>query len=87
MEDQDTIKKELSPEEIKAMQVKMDEFYDERLPFLEKQCKYEEYTSRIEVARFNRNKAMYDTAQLAIHVREHQTVKEKQAPKDNIPNL
>lgn len=77
MQDQETIKQELSQEEIKSMQVKMDKFYDERLPFLEKQCKYEEYTSRIEVARFNRNEAMYKLAQLTQHVDEHNSPKEK----------
>jgi hypothetical protein len=70
-------KKELSPEEIKAMQDKMDKFYGERIPFLEKQCKYEELTSRIEVARFNRNEAMFKGAQLAMHIQGNKPV-EKQ---------
>jgi hypothetical protein len=70
-------KKELSPEEIKAMQEKMDKFYEERIPFLEKQCRYEELTSRIEVARFNRNEAMYKGAQLAMHIQGNQPVEKR----------
>lgn len=73
VETQDEVKK-LTPEEIAQRKAQMEKFYDEQLPFLEKQCKYEELTSRIEVARFTRNEAMFKSAQLAMHIQSNQPV-------------
>jgi len=53
-----------TPEEIKVMQAKMDKFYEENTPFLEKQCKYEELKTRIEVARYSFMEAMAKQANL-----------------------
>ena len=71
----------LTPEEIAERKANMEKFYDEQTPFLVKQCKYEELASRIEVARFNRNEAMYKAAQLAMHIQSNQPV-EKQPQKN-----
>ena len=56
--------KQPSPEEIKEMQTKMTNFYEENTPFLEKQCKYEELKTRIEVARYSFMEAIAKQANL-----------------------
>jgi len=76
---QETMEQEkLTPEEIKARMKTMEEFYEERLPFLEKQCKYEELTARIEMARYNRLEATAKFAQL--HARINDKPVEKPQP-------
>jgi hypothetical protein len=66
---QETMEQEkLTPEEIKARMETMEKFYDERIPFLEKQCKYEELTARIEMARYNRFESTAKFAQLHARV-------------------
>lgn len=76
MSEQET-KKEMSPEEIKQMQDKMEKFYDERTPFLEKQCKYEELAGRIEAARYLRMESIAKQAHLSSQLSEDK----KETPK------
>jgi len=51
-------------EELKEMRKKMDDYYEEQFPFLEKQLKYEELLTSIEVSRYRRLEAMIRIAQI-----------------------
>ena len=53
-----------TPEEIKAYKKKMETLYDEEIPFLEKQVKYEELHARIDEARLRQQTAMLRSIQL-----------------------
>jgi hypothetical protein len=46
--------KELTQEELTLRKEEMKQFYDESLPYLESQSKYEKYLTEIEEARFKR---------------------------------
>lgn len=46
--------RELTQEELKARKEEMKQFYDESLPYLESQAKYEKFLTEIEEARFKR---------------------------------
>jgi hypothetical protein len=46
--------RELTQEELKARKEEMKQFYDESLPYLESQSKYEKFLTEIEEARFKR---------------------------------
>lgn len=67
---------ELTPEEVKAYKDKMEKRYDEEIPFLEKQVKYEELHARIDEARLRQYSAMLRLAQL-------QTPPEEKTPKQD----
>lgn len=49
-----TEERELTQEELQARKEEMKKFYDESLPYLESQSKYEKYLTEIEEARFKR---------------------------------
>ena len=46
--------RELTQEELSARKEEMKQFYDQSLPYLESQSKYEKYLTEIEEARFKR---------------------------------
>jgi len=49
----------LSPEELEARKEEMKLFYDEAVPYLESQLKYEELLTNVEEARFKRANFQY----------------------------
>jgi threonyl-tRNA synthetase len=56
--------RELTPEELAARKEEMKQFYDESLPYLESQVKYEKLLTEIEEARFKRANWQYQWAVL-----------------------
>lgn len=79
MSDQNQAQKEPTPEEIKAYKEKMEKFYDEEIPFLEKKAKYEELQAIIDEARLRQFTSMLRLAQL-------QNVPEPKAQENLTPN-
>lgn len=74
MQNQQTVEN-LTPEQILEMEQKMNKFYDENTPLLEKRCKYEELKARIEQANYNFMEAMAKQANL--HAQMNQKNAEK----------
>ena len=65
---------QLTPEELAARKEEMKQFYDESLPYLESQVKYEKLLTEIEEARFKRSNWQYQWAVL---------MENSKAPADN----
>jgi len=55
---------QLTPEELAVRKEEMKQFYDESLPYLESQVKYEKLLTEIEEARFKRANWQYQWAVL-----------------------
>ena len=56
--------KEYTPEEIVEMRKKTEDFYNEQIPFLEKQFKFEDLKAQIEEAKLRKMHAMLQMAHL-----------------------
>lgn len=56
--------KKLSPKEIKEMRAKTEAWYDEQIPFLEKQFNYEDLVAKIEEAKLRKLHAIMQMAHL-----------------------
>lgn len=56
--------KELTPEEIAQKKEEMKQFYDDAIPYLESQSKYEKLLTEIEEARFKRASFQYQFAMM-----------------------
>jgi len=56
---------ELTQEELSARKEEMKQFYDESIPYLESQAKYEKLLTEIDEARFKRATLNYQWAQFA----------------------
>lgn len=59
-----TTEEQLSPEELLARKEEMKQFYDESVPYLESQLKYEHLLTEIENARFKRATLQYQWASM-----------------------
>ena len=57
-------KPQYTPEQLKEMRDKTDKFYDEQIPYLEKQYKYFDLLAKIEEAKTREMTAMYQSARL-----------------------
>ena len=55
---------QLTPEELAVRKEEMKQFYDESLPYLESQVKYEKLLTEIEEARFKRVSYQYQFARM-----------------------
>lgn len=64
MSEQDQPQREPTPEEIKEYKEKMEKFYDEEIPFLEKKAKYENLLATIDEARLRQLTSILRLAQL-----------------------
>lgn len=65
--------RELTQEELSARKEEMKQFYDQSLPYLESQSKYEKYLTEIEEARFKRATIQIQWANIMAAQQEQET--------------
>ena len=68
---------ELTHEELIARKNEMKQFYDESIPYLESQSKYEKLLTEIDEARFKRATLNYQWAQFAAKTKEEAQYEEE----------
>ena len=68
-----TEERELTQEELAARKEEMKQFYDESLPYLESQAKYEKFLTEIEEARFKRATIQIQWANIMAAQQEQET--------------
>lgn len=66
MTNEETLEKEPTAEEIQEMRDRMQSYYDNQIPFLEKQLKYENLLADIELARAKRIEMTIRIAQMTM---------------------
>jgi len=66
MSTEPNVEREPTPEEIQEMRNRMSEYYDNQIPFLEKQVKYENLLADIELARAKRIEMTIRIAQMTM---------------------
>jgi len=79
-----TEEKELTQEELTLRKEEMKQFYDESLPYLESQSKYEKYLTEIEEARFKRATIQIQWANIMASQQEQDT-SESDEEEENSP--
>lgn len=70
MTNEETVEKEPTPEEIQEMRDRMQSYYENQIPFLEKQLKYENLLAEIELARAKRIEMTIRIAQMTMGPQE-----------------
>ena len=76
--------KELTQEELTLRKEEMKKFYDESLPYLESQSKYEKYLTEIEEARFKRATIQIQWANIMASQQE-QDINDSDEEEENSP--
>jgi hypothetical protein len=76
MTTEETVEREPSPEEIQEMRERMTAYYDNQIPFLEKQLKYETLLADIEMARAKRIEMTIRIAQMTMGPQEEEETPE-----------
>jgi len=72
MTNEETVEKEPTPEEIQEMRERMQSYYENQIPFLEKQLKYENLLADIELARAKRIEMTIRIAQMTMGPQEEE---------------
>lgn len=78
----DKTNKELSPEEIKERRAKITAFYEEQIPHLEVQAKYERLMTEIEESRAKRAQAQGFLAEVYMNMKEDMDSSEEESTGD-----
>jgi hypothetical protein len=74
---------ELTQEELAARKEEMKAFYDDSLPYLESQSKYEKFLTEIEEARFRRATIQIQWANIMAAQQEQDTSDREDGPEDS----
>jgi hypothetical protein len=77
------VEEQMSPEELAQRKEEMKSFYDESVPYLESQAKYEKLLTEIEEARFKRANYQYQFAMMMANQPKEQD--ENETPTDEAP--
>lgn len=72
MTNEETVEKEPTAEEIHEMRERMQSYYENQIPFLEKQLKYENLLADIELARAKRIEMTIRIAQMTMGPQEEE---------------
>lgn len=72
MTNEETLEKEPTAEEIQEMRERMQSYYENQIPFLEKQLKYENLLADIELARAKRIEMTIRIAQMTMGPQEEE---------------
>ena len=71
---EETLEKEPTAEEIQEMRERMQSYYENQIPFLEKQLKYENLLAEIELARAKRIEMTIRIAQMTMGPQQEEEV-------------
>lgn len=78
------VEEQMSAEELAQRKEEMKNFYDESVPYLESQAKYEKLLTEIEEARFKRANYQYQFAMMMANQPKEED--ETETPKDQAPD-
>lgn len=81
------INEELTPEQLEARRDEMKQFYENSLPYLEAQAKYEKLLTEVEEARFKRATMQYQYASMMAATQTHNENEELESLSSNNKKL